>query len=161
MWSLRSGQFADGNYTARLSSAPISNSAHDRLDGDGDGLPGGIFVTTFFSLKGDANHDRSVDFNDLAVLAQHYNSGSSELRWADGDFTGDGIVDFLDLAFLAQNYNTSLPGAAAAPAPTAVTPPVAASAVTASTPKRSPVTKQPPPPHKPTKPELPCRKPRR
>jgi hypothetical protein len=60
------------------------------------------------SLPGDANRDRSVDFNDLVPLAQNYNSTGNK-TWSQGDFTGDGLVDFNDLVKLAQNYNTTLP----------------------------------------------------
>jgi hypothetical protein len=62
----------------------------------------------WISLPGDANRDRAVDFQDLALLAQNYNTTGR--TWSQGDFTGDGSVDFLDLAKLAQNYNTSLTG---------------------------------------------------
>ena len=68
---------------------------------------------------GDANRDGAVDFNDLAILAQHYNTIGGN-TWDTGDFNGDGNVDFEDLAAMAQNYNT----APAVP----VTAPLAASA---------------------------------
>jgi hypothetical protein len=58
---------------------------------------------------GDATADGTVDFNDLAAMAQNYNSATGLLRWSEGDFTEDGNVDFNDLAILAQNYNTSTP----------------------------------------------------
>lgn len=57
------------------------------------------------TLKGDANLDRIVDFQDLVRLAQNYNSGGKV--WSQGDFNYDGTVDFNDLVALAQNYNTS------------------------------------------------------
>ena len=57
---------ADGNY--RLSVAPngISDPAGNPLAAD--------YAFDFFVLAGDANHARHVDFNDLVVLAQHYNT---------------------------------------------------------------------------------------
>ncbi|MDB5320179.1 MAG: hypothetical protein JWN40_1810 [Phycisphaerales bacterium] len=59
-------------------------------------------------LAGDANRDGTVDFLDLAALAQNYNGKSgTDDPWTGGDFNGDGIVDFLDLAAMAQHYNTS------------------------------------------------------
>jgi hypothetical protein len=64
------------------------------------------------SLGGDADGNRSVDFNDLVRLAQNYNA-SGKLA-VDGDFTGDGIVDFNDLVVLAQHYNISLQAGATA-----------------------------------------------
>jgi hypothetical protein len=98
--------------------------------------------TIYIALAGDANRDRSVDFNDLVVLAQHYNTTGGN-TWATGDFTGDGNVDFNDLVALAQNYNTS--GAAPVVAAVPVT-----STVTATPPKapaRQPLpTKTPQPP---------------
>ncbi|HEY7156042.1 MAG TPA: hypothetical protein VH575_18910, partial [Gemmataceae bacterium] len=80
-------------------------------------LAGG-FTFDFFVLSADANRDRTVDFNDLVILAQNYNSTGNEL-WSDGDFTGDGNVDFNDLVVLAQQYNTSLALPVAAPVPAA------------------------------------------
>jgi T5SS/PEP-CTERM-associated repeat protein len=65
----------------------------------------------FATLPGDANFDVSVDFNDLAILAQNYNNLDGQRAWGQGDFTYDGNVDFTDLALMAQNYNTSLPAA--------------------------------------------------
>lgn len=67
-------------------------------------------------MLGDATGDRRVDFNDLVVLAQNYNSMGGK-HWSDGDFTGDGNVDFNDLVILAQRYNSSLAAPVAAPVP--------------------------------------------
>jgi len=63
----------------------------------------------------DANHDGSVDFNDLVKLAQNYNVSDGTRTWEQGDFTGDGNVDFNDLVILAQNYNTTPAANDAAP----------------------------------------------
>jgi hypothetical protein len=54
---------------------------------------------------GDANADGTVDFNDLAAMAQSYNTSGPLMRWSQGDFNYDQTVDFNDLALLAQNYN--------------------------------------------------------
>jgi fibronectin-binding autotransporter adhesin len=73
-------------------------------------------LTLVATLFGDSNFDGSVDFLDLAALAQSYNTtiaGSTDNWWMRGDFNLDGMVDFLDLARLAQNYNTALPPSAA------------------------------------------------
>jgi hypothetical protein len=94
----------NGNYRARLVRAGVR---------DGAGFsPAADFLYSFYWLAGDVNEDRIVDFNDLSVMAQNYNTAGGR-RWADGDFTGDGIVDFEDLSILAQNYNTSVPAAGA------------------------------------------------
>jgi autotransporter-associated beta strand protein len=79
----------------------------------------GSTVLVGYTLAGDTNLDGSVDFLDLAKLAQNYNttlgSPSSLSTWYRGDFDYNGMVDFNDLAKLAQNYNTALPGGAAIP----------------------------------------------
>jgi hypothetical protein len=76
-------------------------------------------ATAHAHVPGDANDDLSVDFLDLALLAQSYNAAGGSATWTQGDFNGDGTVDFLDLAILAQNYNTTRAPAGAAPAPAA------------------------------------------
>jgi hypothetical protein len=95
---------------------------------------------------GDANGDNTVDFLDLALMAQSYNTyGKGQ---PNGDVNFDGIVDFLDLALLAQHYNTSLPPpvfasapAPAAPAVSATLAPVAAAPIPKSA-KPKPVAKK-------------------
>ena len=70
-------------------------------------------------LAGDANRDRTVNFNDLVALAQNYNTSGK--TFSTGDFNADGGVDFQDLVLLAQRYNTTLPPPpAAASSPAAV-----------------------------------------
>lgn len=54
------------------------------------------------ALKGDANLNGSVSFDDLLVVAQHY--GQHDRYWWQGDFDYSGIVDFDDLLLIAQNY---------------------------------------------------------
>jgi hypothetical protein len=61
---------------------------------------------------GDATGDRKVDFLDLAIMAQSYNTFTGGATSWTGDFNGDGNVDFLDLAILAQNYNKGPIGSA-------------------------------------------------
>jgi hypothetical protein len=68
----------------------------------------GTTVLARFTFSGDDNLDGSVDFLDLARLAQSYNVTDGTRSWPNGDFNYDGNVDFLDLAKLAQNYNTAL-----------------------------------------------------
>ena len=79
--------------------------------------PGGIDFAPFgtvrirYTLYGDANLDRRVNFTDLAALAQHYNDTSGQRNWDEGDFTYEGNVDFKDLALLSQNYNQAMAAA--------------------------------------------------
>jgi ELWxxDGT repeat protein len=88
----------DGNY--HLSLLPDGLA-----DLSGNAMTNGADVD-FFLLRGDANHDRVVDFNDLVKLAQNYNTAGKSFE--EGDFNFDGKVDFNDLVILAQRYNTSL-----------------------------------------------------
>jgi hypothetical protein len=114
-----SGATPDGRYVVTLSSAGIATSGGLNLDGDGNGTPGPDFDFGFFFLAGDANHDATVDFNDLVRLAQNYNTAGGR-TFDQGDFNYDGNVDFNDLVILAQRYNTNLP-VAAPPATAAAT----------------------------------------
>jgi ELWxxDGT repeat protein len=120
---------ADGEYRLALLPSDLADLSGNLL------VTGSIF--DFFILGGDVNHDRSVDFLDLARLAQNYNTTGK--TFADGDFNYDGNVDFLDLALLAQRYNTTL----AAPAA-----PVMAAPVTAPVKKKTVVPNLPPAPLK-------------
>jgi ELWxxDGT repeat protein len=101
-----SSPLPDGDYTATLAAGAATDGAGNTL--------AQAFSNPFFVLAGDANRDRSVDFLDLARLAQNYNTTGGK-TYAQGDFNGDGNVDFLDLAIMAQRYNTNLPPGAAQP----------------------------------------------
>ncbi|MDB5323494.1 MAG: hypothetical protein JWN40_5125, partial [Phycisphaerales bacterium] len=100
----------DGDYRLTLPAGAVADSAGNAIVGDAS--------FDFFQLTGDINRNRSVDFNDLAIMAQNYNAAGK--NWGTGDLNGDGATDFLDLALLAQRYNTSLPDLVAASAAAAV-----------------------------------------
>jgi type VI protein secretion system component Hcp len=108
VWTFASN-LADGNYQATLTGGSAIDLA---------GNPIAISTVDFFALTGDANHDRKVDFLDLATLAQSYNVVGRR-TFDQGDFNYDFKVDFLDLALMAQRYNTTL-AAPGAPVPAAV-----------------------------------------
>jgi hypothetical protein len=57
----------------------------------------------FGSQYGDANLDRQVDFDDLLILAQNYNTGGMP-GWGVGNFDGSPSIGFDDLLLLAQHY---------------------------------------------------------
>jgi hypothetical protein len=130
---------ADGNYRATLVATAIADAQGGQLDGNGDGTGGDDATLDFFHLGGDANHDRTVDFNDLVKLAQNYNSNSS-LTFRDGDFNFDANVDFNDLVILAQHYNSSLPAAGAAVSASPVSATSLATALGLASPVIQPVT---------------------
>jgi hypothetical protein len=92
------GALPDGDYRATILAGAITDAA-------GNALSAGVPVDFYF-MAGDVNHDRSVDFNDLVVLAQNYNTTGK--GFAEGDVNYDGNVDFNDLVILAQRYNTTL-----------------------------------------------------
>jgi hypothetical protein len=135
---LLDGHVPDGNYRLSVLANAVKDMAGNALDGNSDGTGGDDFVFSFYQLGGDANRDRTVDFNDLVVLAQNYNAPAGKI-WQDGDFNGDGAVDFNDLVILAQNYNTTLP---AAPPPPSAAMPVTSQPVTAAV-KKGAVKKAP------------------
>ncbi|HEY7116654.1 MAG TPA: hypothetical protein VH475_08710, partial [Tepidisphaeraceae bacterium] len=69
-------------------------------------------VLLTYTIGGDANLDGVVDFADLVILAQQYNTSGK--TFVEGNFNYDaaGDVDFADLVIMAQHYNTSLAAAA-------------------------------------------------
>jgi hypothetical protein len=98
---------ANGNYRATLPAGSVRDSAGNLL--------AAASSFDFFSLAGDANRDRSVNFADLLTLAGNYNKTNQ--LWSDGDFNYDGAVNFTDVLILASNYNLTSPAAALAQLP--------------------------------------------
>jgi hypothetical protein len=94
-------ELPDGDYRLTVNASDIANAA---------GVPasGSPIVLKFFSLAGDANHDRKVDFADLVILAQNYNLTGLNSSQGNVNYSADGAVDFADLVILAQQYNKNL-----------------------------------------------------
>jgi cyclophilin family peptidyl-prolyl cis-trans isomerase len=117
------GVLPDGNYTATVGAGDVTDAA-------GNGLTAGSSLD-FFALMGDANHDRTVGFGDLVLVAQNY--GLNGKKFTDGDLDGDGSVGFTDLVIVAQRYDSTMPAPASTPAaPLAVASAPVLAAVTAS-----------------------------
>lgn len=57
--------------------------------------------------KGDANLDGSINFDDLLIIAQHYDQPNPTGDIHVGDFNLNGQVNFDDLLKLAQHYGSS------------------------------------------------------
>ena len=93
----------DGNYRATL----LAGSVADAYGSS----PTSNYSFDFFSLAGDANHDRSVDLRDLYALATNW-QGTGK-TFGQGDFNYDGVVDSADLGILATHWQATL----AAPLP--------------------------------------------
>jgi hypothetical protein len=62
-----------------------------------------------YTLRGDANLDLIVNFDDLLALAANYGQTTTQY-WYNGDSNYDGVTDFTDLLALASNYNQTLTG---------------------------------------------------
>ncbi len=103
----------DGNWFVGL----LAGGVLDRVGNPLTGAPSGI---AFFALAADGNRDRAVDFQDLVLLAQNYNTSGK--TYFQGDYSGDGTVDFNDLVILAQHYNKTLLPVTAPPVPAALAP---------------------------------------
>ena len=73
----------------------------------GNALSGGNNNFNFFFLRGDANHDATVDLTDFNTLAAHF--GASGRFWFDGDFNYDGSVNLADFNILATRFGETLP----------------------------------------------------
>jgi glucose/arabinose dehydrogenase len=89
----------DGNYHATVATSDVTDAAGNALSSS--------VALDFFVFAGDADHNGTVDFNDLVKLAQNYNT--ADKTFPEGDFNYNHTVDFNDLVILAQRYNTSLP----------------------------------------------------
>jgi hypothetical protein len=87
-------QPSTGNYfDAQLNSSQVSTVKQSR----------------FARVIGDANGNRTCNFDDLLILAANYNITTGR-SWATGDFNFDGATNFDDLLLLAANYNYTMPG---------------------------------------------------
>ncbi|HSV13001.1 MAG TPA: hypothetical protein VLI90_01980, partial [Tepidisphaeraceae bacterium] len=96
---LPAGVLPDGNYHLAIAAASVA-------DDNGHALRQNATLD-FFTLDGDANHDRVVDVADLGRLATNYNV-TLGMTFSDGDFNYDGKVDVADLGRLATNYGKTL-----------------------------------------------------
>jgi hypothetical protein len=105
----------DANYQVLLFANSVTDVAGNQLSGD--------YITTFFVLAGDANHDRAVDTLDFNALAANF--GGSNKDYSQADFNYDGVVDTLDFNTLAANFGHAVPASAGVQsslAPAAATP---------------------------------------
>jgi autotransporter-associated beta strand protein len=80
-------------------------------------------VIVRYTVSGDATLDGRVNFDDLLVLAKHYNATGAAATWDAGDFDDTRTINFDDLLVLAKNYNGAVASVAA---PAAASPAFAA-----------------------------------
>ncbi len=86
------------NYTASLAAGSVSSAAIIAMPL--------AYSFSFFSLPGDANHDRTVNLLDLNALATNY--GKSGMGFTQGDFDYSGAVGMSDFNVLASNFGKNL-----------------------------------------------------
>ena len=120
-----SGQLslADGRYALTINGASVLDANGAALDGDGDGVIGGNYLSPtdtlgggagqlqLFRLFGDANGDGVVDQLDLAQFRSANNSSSTDstyLAYLDADNSGS--IDQIDLGQFRQRNNSSVFG---------------------------------------------------
>jgi hypothetical protein len=98
VWSLAKLNLSDGNYTATLPAASVTDWSGSALTGAG--------TVGFHRLLCDANGDRKVDGGDLALWQQNYDPLKVHQDTPGmGDWNGDGKIDGGDLALWQQHYN--------------------------------------------------------
>lgn len=90
----------DGNYLATIEANAVENTIGTTLASQ--------IVFNFTVLRGDVNHDKSVNFDDLLTLAQNYGQTGRTFSQGNVDYSPDGSVNFDDLLTLAQRYGVSL-----------------------------------------------------
>jgi ELWxxDGT repeat protein len=104
------GVIPDGNYRLLLPADSM---------GDLAGNTNADYALDFFSLTGDANHDRFVNALDFNSVASNF--GKSSKTFPDGDFNFDGKVNTLDFNSVATHFNTQLDPASPEPPAAALT----------------------------------------
>jgi len=91
---------SDGNYRFRIPTGAVS-SANGATTANADQ---GTWI-----LIGDANRDRTVNFNDLLIVSQNYGQSNRTFMQGNFNYSTDGKVDFADLLLISQHYLVSLP----------------------------------------------------
>jgi len=86
--------------------------ADGSIDSGTAAQPGQVLIE--YTLDGDVNLDRTVNFADLLAVAQNFNKTGED--WAGGNFNygPTGLVNFGDLLIVAQSFNSVLTPAAGA-----------------------------------------------
>jgi hypothetical protein len=112
---------ADGRYQLTILGTAVSDAAFGwGLDGKGDGVPGGNYVSPaettasptglhLYRLFADVTGDGVVDLSDLAAFRGAYNTAAgapSYLAYLDAD--NNGAIDLTDLTEFRNRYNHSV-----------------------------------------------------
>lgn len=82
-----------------------AGSAFDlNADGHVDIFDIGGWLNEYGTFPGDANLDRTVQFDDFLVLARSFGTNGV---WSNGNFDDDGVVDFTDFLTLARYFGSA------------------------------------------------------
>ena len=94
-------QMPNGDYRLTVNASDIANST---------GIPasGAPITLEWYVLAGDVNRDRTVNFDDLLLIAQNYGQTNKTFTGGNVNYSSDGLVGFDDLLLLAQNYGVAL-----------------------------------------------------
>jgi ELWxxDGT repeat protein len=103
------GSLADGQYTLTIASSLVKGTDGQKLDGDGNGAPGGDATLALHRLYGDTNGDRRVDNADIFLFRPAFGRGSADpLYLAYLDYNGDGQVDGADYFQFRTRFGSSV-----------------------------------------------------
>jgi hypothetical protein len=106
---LAGGALPDGNYTATLPAAGITDAAGNLLDGNNDGTGGDDHILEFLRYFGDGDGDRDVDALDLFKFRLTFLRISTDPEYDFRfDAEADGDVDALDLIKFRVHFLTVL-----------------------------------------------------
>jgi parallel beta-helix repeat protein len=109
----------DGRYQLSIDAAAVTDAQGFTLDGDGDGIPGGAYVTPteafgstglrLWRLYGDATGDGVNDPSDLNFFRNTFNVNNSQGAYlAYLDANNDGVVDPSDLNVYRTRFNANV-----------------------------------------------------
>ncbi len=90
--------------TARANSQDAVGYADGSSDAGTAAAPGQVLVR--YTLNGDANLDRLVNFQDLVAVVQNFNKNGTD--WSTGNFSFGSSTNFNDLVTVVQNFNKIL-----------------------------------------------------
>jgi len=103
------GSLSNGNYTATLVGAGITDTTGQPLDGNGDGQGGDDYSFDLYRYFADANGDRDVGLPDLFGFRQTYQKGVGETGFDPiWDHNGDGDIGLPDLFAFRDTYQSAL-----------------------------------------------------
>lgn len=115
------GSLPDGKYTLTVRGAGLTDPYGQQVDANGDGTPGGDYVSPpdtaaggpgqlrLFRLFGDSDGNGLVDLTDLSALRTSFNAAAGDPGFSPVfDYDGNGVVDLDDLQQFRSRFNVNL-----------------------------------------------------